>query len=354
MSLKQDRRNHSWISRFLASFRRAFMSEPPPGLPVLKFHCPDGPDINSASVLSWRSSMVDSWDKTQGNLYAKCVLARMEYYKCAGHPEHEFLLFYFRHWINGCSAQAVVSAARAIQGQTRSLRQSSELVCPSSSDTNAYDSVSIYGSPRDAAPKLQEYTQYSRLCTLDFPSSSAPSALQVSTVLSLVHRQAPAYHLYENQCYWFSSAVWGSLKVLFPSDQDSECENHRARARYRGFALGSPTEDIKAVCAAYELEWQKMLETLEQVKCHHEAEEAKNRQKLHMEFEVENEPFRQAQQAEIERLRQTEICIQAENAQQKAEIERVRRAKDAEIEQVRRARDAEIEQLRARLAALED
>ncbi|KAG2047596.1 hypothetical protein BDR06DRAFT_1013686 [Suillus hirtellus] len=326
MSLKQDRRNRSWISRFLASLRRAFMSEPPPGLPVLKFHCPDGPDINSASVLSWRSSMAESWDsKTKGNLYAKCVLARMEYYKCAGHPKHEFLLFYFRHWIDGCSAQAVVSADRAMQGQTHSLRQSSELVSPSSSDTNAYDSVSIYGSPRDAAPELQvRYTQYNRLCTFDFPLTSAPSALQVSTVLSLVHLQAPAYHLYENQCYWFSSAVWGSLKVLFPSDQDSECENHHARARYRGFALGSPTEDIKAVCAAYELEWQKMLETLERVKCHHEAEEAKNRQKLHMEFEVKNEPFRQAQQAEIERLRQTEV-------QQRAEIE----------------------QLRARLAALE-
>ncbi|KAG1889014.1 uncharacterized protein F5891DRAFT_1074405 [Suillus fuscotomentosus] len=325
MSLKQDRRNRSWISRFLASLRSAFMSEPPPELPVLKFHCPDGPDINSASILSWRSSMADSWDKTQGNLYAKCALARMEYYKCAGHPEHEFLLFYFRHWIDSCSAQAVVSADRAMQGQNRSLRQSSELASPSSSNTNAYDSVSIYGSLHDAVPELQvRYTQYSRLCTFDFPLSSAPSALQVSTVLSLVHLQAPAYHLYENQCYWFLSAVWGSLKVLFPSDQDSECENHHARARYRGFALGSPTKDIKAVCAAYELEWQKMLETLEQVKCYHEAEEAKNRQKLHMEFEVENEPFRQAQQAEIERLRQTE-------AQQRAEIG----------------------QLRARLAALE-
>ncbi|KAG1848270.1 hypothetical protein F4604DRAFT_1935481 [Suillus subluteus] len=298
--------------------------------------------------------MTDSWDETQGNLYAKCVLARMEYYKCAGHPEHEFLLFYFRHWIAGCSAQAVVSADRAVRRQGRSLKQSSELVSPSSSDANAYDSVSIYGSPRDAVPQLQvRYTTYSRLCTFDFSSSSAPSALQVSTVLSLVHRQAPAYHLYENQCYWFSSAVWGSLKELFPSDQDSECENHRARARYRGVALGSPTEDIEAVCAAYQPEWQKMLETLEQVKCHHEAEKAKNRQKLRMEFEVENELFRQAQQAEIERLRQTEICTQAENAQQKAEIERVRREKDAEIEQVRREKEAEIEQLRARLAALE-
>ncbi|KAG2114855.1 hypothetical protein DEU56DRAFT_841619 [Suillus clintonianus] len=400
MSLKPDRRNRSWINRFLASLRRVFMSEPPPGLQVLKFHCPNGPDVNSASVLGWCSQMADFWDKTHGNLYAKCVLARMEYYKCTGHPEHEFLLFYFRHWIDGCSAQAVVSADRAVQVQGRSLKQSSEIVSPSSSNTDAYDSVSIYGSPRDAVPRLQErYAPYSKLCTFHFPSSSAPSALQVSIVLSLVHRQAPAYHLYENQCYWFSSAVWGSLKELFPSDQDSECENHRARSRYRGVALGSPTEGIEAVCAAYQPEWQKMLEMLEQVKCHHEAEEEKNRQKWEMEREVKNEPFRKAQEAEMERIRQAEICAQAEVERVRrakdteierkdteiervrqaeicaqAETERVRREKDAEIERVRQAeicaqaevervrrakdaeierRDTEIEQLRARLAALD-
>ncbi|KAG2369926.1 hypothetical protein BDR07DRAFT_1604254 [Suillus spraguei] len=311
------------------------MSEPPPGLPALMFHCPNGPDINSMSVLSWCSLMADSWDETQGNLYAKRVLARMEYYKCTGHPEHEFLLFFFRHWIDGCFAQAVVSADRAVKGQGRSLKQSSELVSPSSSDTNAYDSVSIYGFPRDAVPQLQvRYTPYSRFYTFDFPSSSAPSTLQVSTVLSLVHRQAPAYHLklYENQCYWFSSTVWGSLKELFPSDNDSECENHRARGRYRKVALGLPTKDIEAVCATYQPEWQKMLETLQQVKCHHEAEEAK--------------------QAEIERLRQTEICTQAENAQQKAENAQ-QKAEIERLERVRRAKEAEIEQLRARLAALE-
>ncbi|KAG2155661.1 hypothetical protein DEU56DRAFT_317954 [Suillus clintonianus] len=329
MSLKQDRRNRSWINRFLASLRRVFVSEPPPGLPglaAIKFHCPYGPDVNSASVLGWRSQMADSWDEINGNLYTKCVLARMEYYKCTRDREHEFLVFYFRHWIDGCSAQAVVSADRGMQVQYRSLKQSSELVSSSSSNTTAYDSVCIYGSPRDATPHLRaRYTPYSRLGTFDFPSSSAPSALQVSTVLSLVHRQAPAYHLYENQCHWFSSAVWGSLKELFPSDQDSGCVS-RARARYRGVALGSPTEDIEAVCAAYQPEWQKMLELLEQVKCRHEAEKAKERQKFYMELEIKNEPFRQARQAELERLRQAEICAQVE-------LERVRQAKQAELEQ---------------------
>ncbi|KAG2059832.1 hypothetical protein BDR06DRAFT_873331, partial [Suillus hirtellus] len=207
---------------------------------------------------------------------SKCVLAHMEYSKCAGHPEHEFLVFYSSHWVDGCSAQAVVSADCAMQGQNRSLKQSSELVSPSSSDTNTYDSMSIYGSPCDAVPQLQvRYAPYSRLCTFNFPSSSAPLALQVSMVLSLVHCQAPAYDFYENQCYWFSSVVWGSLKELFPDDGHSECENHCAPARYHGVALGSPTEDIEAVCAAYQTEWQKMLEMLEHLKCHHEAEEAK-------------------------------------------------------------------------------
>ncbi|KAG2355033.1 hypothetical protein BDR07DRAFT_1544585 [Suillus spraguei] len=99
----------------------------------------------------------------------------MEYHKCGSHPEHEFLLFFFRHWIDGCSTQAVVSADRAVKRQGCSFKQSSELVCPSSSDTNAYNSVSIYGSPRDAAPQLQvRYTPYSKLCSFDFPTSSAP------------------------------------------------------------------------------------------------------------------------------------------------------------------------------------
>ncbi|KAG1848248.1 hypothetical protein F4604DRAFT_1935464 [Suillus subluteus] len=311
MSLKQDRRNRPWIGRFLASFRRVFMSEPPPGLPALKFHYPNGLDINGASVLSWCSSMTDSWDETQGNLYAKCVLARMEYYKCAGHPEHEFLLFYLRHWIAGCSAQAVVSADRAVRRQGRSLKQSSELVSPSSSGTNAYDSVSIYAG--------------------SVPLTFIFCALGTSSVHRPVSGTPPGPGI---------SFVRKPMLLVF----ERKCENHLARARYRGVALGSPTEDIEA---------QKMLETLEQVKCHHEAEEAKNRQKLRMEFEVENELFRQAQQAEIERLRQTEICTQAENAQQKAEIERVRREKDAEIEQVRPEKEAEIEQLHARLAASE-
>ncbi|KAG2359049.1 hypothetical protein BDR07DRAFT_1520561 [Suillus spraguei] len=138
--------------------------------------------------------MADPWDETQGNLYTKCVLARMEYYKCSGHPEHEFLLFFFRHWIDGCSTRAVVSADCAVQGQSCSFKQSSELVSPSSSNTNAYDSISIYGSPHDAVPQCQvRYTPYSKLCTFNFPSSSVPLALQVSTVLSLVHRQAPVY-----------------------------------------------------------------------------------------------------------------------------------------------------------------
>ncbi|KAG2352113.1 hypothetical protein BDR07DRAFT_1499192 [Suillus spraguei] len=78
-----------------------------------------------------------------------------------------------------------------------------------------------------------------------------------------------------------------------------------------------------------------MLGTHEQVKSHHEAKEAKNRHKLHMEFEVEMEQVQQAKDAEIE--------------QHKAEIERVCQAKDAKMEQQK----AEIEQLRARLAALE-
>ncbi|KAG2355032.1 hypothetical protein BDR07DRAFT_1427544 [Suillus spraguei] len=74
-----------------------------------------------------------------------------------------------------------------------------------------------------------------------------------------------------------------------------------------------------------------MLGTLEQVKSHHEAKEAK--------FEVEIEQVRQAKDTEME--------------QQKAEIERVRQSKVGYSQQTWSSFDAEIEQLRARLAALE-
>lgn len=123
-------------------------------------------------MLSWYSSMANSGDETHGNLYAEYVLARIEYYKCSGHPEYEFLLFHFRMADRLQCLQTVPCRYKAV---------------PSNNHLNK--SLPHHPTP-DSAPQLQvRYTSFSKLCTFGFPSSSARSALQVSTVLSLVHRR---------------------------------------------------------------------------------------------------------------------------------------------------------------------
>ncbi|KAG1721843.1 hypothetical protein EDB19DRAFT_1611346, partial [Suillus lakei] len=196
------------------------------------------------------------------NRYNLCPLDRIDYCKSAEGAEHEFLVFYFRHW-SSSSAEAVVCADRTVQPrQNHGSTQSSEIFSPSSLETNARDYVYLLGSPRSAASYLKDrFPDYNTLCTLQF-LESRPSALQVSIVLSLVHRQAPSYHLYENQCYWFSLTSWTSLAKLFTGNQES-CHNHNARCRYRGIELGVSEESVQAVVAAYELEWQNVSEILQ-------------------------------------------------------------------------------------------
>jgi hypothetical protein len=132
----------------------------------------------------------------------------------------------------------------------------------------------MVGSPQDAKPRLtQSHGPYTTLCTLRFSPSPAPSALEVSTVLFLVHQQAPVYDLIDSQCFWFSDTVWRSLKALFPINQElCNFDNHNSRARYGGFTVGPSDPSVQAVCNAYESEWQRVLKKVEQVKQCHEAE----------------------------------------------------------------------------------
>lgn len=294
MSLQRDQMNHSSIGRFLAALLRPFRvvgSEPPSGLTHLPFHRPHG--HSSLSVLEWRSQMADSsslWDKDRDNHYMKCSLRRIEYYKCIPSPhasccmrrfqhnglmEREFLVLYFGHWINGCSAEAAVSVDRDIDQQDNSSKQSSELIDPPSSETRAYDTAYTFGSPRDLARYLVlAYGPYKKLRTLPFSSASPPSVLEVSTLLSVVHRQGSAHDIYEHESHWFADTVWRSLIKLFSGDEKL-CRNHSARSRYRR-AISEPSDQsVKAVCDAYQPEWQRMLETLEQVEQRHQAERAK-------------------------------------------------------------------------------
>ncbi|KAG2133200.1 uncharacterized protein EDB93DRAFT_1051611, partial [Suillus bovinus] len=152
-----------------------------------------------------------------------CSLCRIEFCKCSNGAHHEFLVFFFGHWVDGCSAEAVICADRTFRTQDdNSSKQFHGLVSHSSSDPSpALDSVSMVGSPHDAKPRLiQSHRPYTTLCTLRFSPSSAPCALEVSTVIFLIHQLAPAYDLIGSQCFWFADTVWRSLKALFPINQE--------------------------------------------------------------------------------------------------------------------------------------
>lgn len=335
MSLKQGQINRSSVSRFLAALLRPFQtmeSEPPSGLTYLPF---DGLYIfRSLPVREWRSVMADSpkfWDSDRDNQYMKCSLRRIEHYKCTPSPhaiccmpqfpqnglmEREFLVFYFSHWIDGCSAEAAVAVDRDLcdiyhqdtssKLDDTSSKQSSELIDPPSSETRACDTAYMFGSARDSARYLVfAYGPYKKLRTLPFSSATPPSALEVSTLLSVIHRQASAYDVYKHESHWFADIVWRSLIKLFSGDEEL-CRNHSARPRYRGITSEQSHQSVKAVCDAYQPEWQRMLETFEQVEQRHQAEQekwlAQNQARIDREIRERQHKIDQMQ-AEIEQLR---------------------------------------------------
>jgi hypothetical protein len=156
------------------------------------------------SMREWSSRMAKSVEDLE-NHYQSCPLNRIDYCRCANGVEHEFLIFYFQHW-SSSSAEAVVCADHTIHPQQNCGSAQSELLSPSSFETNALDHVYLLGLPHNAASFLNDrFLQYNTLCTLWF-LDPAPSVLQISVVLSLVYQQALSYHLYGGQCYWFSHA----------------------------------------------------------------------------------------------------------------------------------------------------
>ncbi|KAG1720745.1 hypothetical protein EDB19DRAFT_1917758 [Suillus lakei] len=277
MSLKPDRRNRSWANRLLAALFRLFMpEEAPPELLLLLFHSSLRPGgTTSMPVTDWYSWMVD--DKPD-NRYLMCLLSHIDYCKCTGGAEHEFLLLYFRHWIS--SAEAVVCVDRTVELANGS-RQSSEIISPSPSlkDTAASDHALLLGSPDDAVRHLRsQYGHYKKLCMLTFSSPSAPSVLQVAAILCLVHQQA--------------TTCMGGNAI-----------DHGARARYCGVTLGPSPATVEAVCAAFLPEWQKTIDKLAQIRQRREAEPAQSRQEGFAEAEQAADERDRRAQAEIEQLR---------------------------------------------------
>ncbi|KAG2146816.1 hypothetical protein DEU56DRAFT_931168 [Suillus clintonianus] len=362
MSLKQGRRNCSWASRLLAALFRPFMpEEAPPELPYLLFNRTIVP--TSMAVTSWYSGMV--YDKPN-NRYLMCLLSRIDYCRCTDGTKHDFLLFYFRHWISGSSAEAVVCVDRRTVEIIKDCRQSSEISSPSpsSKETATSDLTFLLGSPYYAVRYLRSrYGRYKKLCTLTFSSPTAPSAFQVAAILCLVHQQAPPYHLYERQSYWYADSVWMSLKNIFAQNRES-CKDHNARSHYRGVTLGPSPATVQAVCAAFLPEWQKTMGKLTQTRQRHEANLAQIRQEAFAEaMQAADERVRRAQQdaderqqAAHERVRRAQ---QEADERQQVAYERLRRIQQEQderqqvaYERIRRIQ-AETEQLLARLAALQ-
>ena len=229
--------------------------------------------------------MSQSLDDDGDNPYTKCSLHYVEYCKCSHGVEQEFLVFHFGHWNRDSSAVGVVCTNRTVitnkdnppssdnfghwnrdssavgvvctnrtvitnKDNPPSSDKSSEIVSPSSSDNVSYDTVSIVGSPRNAKTYLTHtYGSFKILCRLSFASSSRPSSLQVSTILSLVNNVSLQYKVFDRQSHWYADTVWRSLKRIFPENKES-CKNHNARSRYGPFLLGPSDESVDVVCNA--------------------------------------------------------------------------------------------------------
>ncbi|KAG2063061.1 hypothetical protein BDR04DRAFT_1123520 [Suillus decipiens] len=285
--------------------------EAPPELPHLLFH---NSLLGGHAVTNWYKWMVDGHNGPD-NHYLMCSLDRIDYCKCIDGAKHEFLLFYFRHW-TGSSAEAVVCAERTVERGNGS-RQSSDIISSSSKETAATDQAFLLGSPDGAIQYLRnKYAPYRKLCTLTFLPPSAPSALHVAAILCLVHEQAPAYTLYEKQCYWYADSVWMSLKRIFPQNEEL-CRDHNARNHYYGIGgLGRSSATVEAVCAAYLSEWQNTMDKLMQVKQRLEARVVQSRQEGRQEGlregrrEGRQEGFAEAKRAADEQIRQLQAEIE--------------------------------------------
>ncbi|KIK37904.1 hypothetical protein CY34DRAFT_108892 [Suillus luteus UH-Slu-Lm8-n1] len=214
-------------------------------------------------------------DSPKDNQYMKCSLRRIEHYKCT--PSSLRVKIWTPHFpriSNGLKELSVDRDLHVIYHRDTS-KQSSELIDPPSSKTRACDTAYMFGSARDKARILRiAYGPHKKLRTLPFFSATPPSALEVSILLSVIHRQASAYDVYKHESHWFADTVWRSLIKLFSGDEKL-CRNHRARPRYHGITTEQSDQSVKAVCDAYQPEWQRMLETFEQVEQRHQAEQEK-------------------------------------------------------------------------------
>ncbi|KAG1763529.1 hypothetical protein EDD22DRAFT_886701 [Suillus occidentalis] len=266
--MKQDLKTRFSLQAFFATLLRPFMSDSPtdvPGLFVLV--------ESRTDVAAWQTLLMST------PLSLQCRLKRATYCKCNRYKQHEFLLLHFRHW-NSESAVATVVIERVPKqdpsdNSSSKLIHKSNLLYPSASETAAQDAVYTSSQGSTFPQYLADaYTPFTQLHTLDFPPLACPSAAQISILLSVVNEQAPNYHLYQNQCYWFAFTVWETLKKLFPDCTETHNTPIDQRAHYCGLAIRK-ADSVEAVCRDYGVRWRN-IENEDELK--RKASETKERQ----------------------------------------------------------------------------
>ncbi|KAG0703516.1 hypothetical protein DFH29DRAFT_772400, partial [Suillus ampliporus] len=83
-------------------------------------------------------------------------------------------------------------------------------------------------------------------------TSACPMAIQISILLFIISQHAPDYHLYQCQCYWFTSTIRETIKKLFTgylkTAWQSEC--------FHCYVFKVDKADsVEVVCKEYVDEW---------------------------------------------------------------------------------------------------
>jgi hypothetical protein len=248
------------IRAFLATILSPFRSTFPMDVPWL-FH--SSPLVMTFSVALWREAL------RRDPLYLQCMVERIVFCKCDARKQHEFLVINFRHHALNHSAPVVVDRAVLQESQdTSSVKQAqqcSTVKSPTLSTTPAADFVHLIGNNCHLKPYLtRTFGKYAELCIINFPADvDRPSVMQVATLLTVVHQQAPQYDVYQNQCHWFACTAWDALVTLFPG-QHGACKSHVTRSRYHGFPIDM-AGSVAAVLDKHASEWET---TITEVRTH--------------------------------------------------------------------------------------
>ncbi|KAJ8581502.1 hypothetical protein M405DRAFT_868627 [Rhizopogon salebrosus TDB-379] len=284
------------------------MSTFPTDAPWL-FH--SSPRVLTLPVNHWRDAL------RSDPLYLQCMVERIAFCKCKASKQYEFLLIHFRHPTLNHVVPVVVDRAMLQESEdTSSMKkavQYSVLKSPRLSNTPAADVIHLLGNECHLNDYLERaFDGHTALCVVDFaPGVDRPSAMQVATLLSVVHHEAPQY--------------------------DGARDTHAARSRFHGFQIGM-AGSVAAVFEKYASEWET---TVTEVRSHLTIRMAEQENLRASAREEGLEAGRAENQAELEHIKakwakDRQLCAEAQ-----AEVEAARRMK------------AENDLLRAQLAAAE-